>query len=200
MLARRLRGAALLPAGAYAVHQLRYFVTFGGHAEHELAAQGHAYLTALTAPIALLCAAAVGCFVGRLAQAWRGAAPGQRNQPGVRRVWLTTAALLVLIYVGQELLEGFLTTGHPGGLIGVFGAGGWSAVPLAVIVGGLIALALWAGHRALAFVGGLRRASRPRPRRRVCTRRPRSVMRPRTAPLATKAAGRAPPLVPLLLF
>ena len=32
----------------------------------------------------------------------------------------------------QELLEGLLSTGHPDGLVGIFGEGGWWSVPIAI--------------------------------------------------------------------
>src|ERR1019366_4753159 len=41
---------------------------------------------------------------------------------------------LVAIYATQELLEELLASGHPGGVAGVFGHGGWWAVPVAAIV------------------------------------------------------------------
>jgi hypothetical protein len=44
-----LRGAALMPAVALLVHQLRYELAYGGHASHALAAQGRAYLSWLRA-------------------------------------------------------------------------------------------------------------------------------------------------------
>jgi len=39
-------------------------------------------------------------------------------------------------------LEGLLTRGHPTGWAGVFGAGGWFAVPLAFAFGAVVALGL----------------------------------------------------------
>jgi len=52
----RARALALLPLSALGVHQLRYELAFGGDAGHELAAEGHAYLTSLT-PLLVLAAA-----------------------------------------------------------------------------------------------------------------------------------------------
>jgi len=97
------------------------------------------------------------------------------------------------IYVGQELVEGLLASGHPGGLHGVFGHGGWIAVPTAVAIGSLIALTLRVADAVIAFVAGRQRPGpRQRPGRpRHCT--PLSVALPRLAPLARVGAGRAPP-------
>ena len=46
-------GLLLVPAAAFAVHQLRYFIAYGSHANSQLAAQGHSYLHSL-APWAVL--------------------------------------------------------------------------------------------------------------------------------------------------
>jgi hypothetical protein len=69
----------------------------------------------------LTCATAFGAFLSRLARAWRTgrhepAAPGR----GLR-LWLTASLGLLAIYGGQESLEGLLASGHPQGLVGIFG-------------------------------------------------------------------------------
>ena len=43
------------------------------------------------------------------------------------------------IYVSQELLEGLFATGHPGGVAGIFGYGGWWSIPAALAVGLVLA-------------------------------------------------------------
>ena len=48
-LSVRTRGLLLMPAGALAVHQLRYVLAYGSHAPDRLAAQGHGYLNSLGA-------------------------------------------------------------------------------------------------------------------------------------------------------
>jgi uncharacterized protein YcnI len=190
----RLRGAALFPVAALAVHQLRYELAFGGGAGEELAAQGHSYLEGLTLPIVLLVALAAGAFAGRLAGGARGVGrPERRRAPGrpAVRAWLLVALALVAIYAGQETLEGLLSTGHPGGLAGVFGDGGWLAIPVALAV----AVAVVAILRLAAVV--LARARRPAPGRVARTCRGLTVAchaRRRTpAPLARLGAERAPP-------
>ena len=40
----RARALALVPMGTLVVHELRYLIAFGSHADRELARQGHAYL------------------------------------------------------------------------------------------------------------------------------------------------------------
>ena len=71
LLSPRLRAAALMPAAVLTVHQLRYLLAFGGESGSELEKEGHQYLSALAAPIAMLVAIVVGLFFARLAVAWR---------------------------------------------------------------------------------------------------------------------------------
>jgi hypothetical protein len=195
---RSLRGAALMPAAALAVHQLRYRLAFGARAPHELAAQGHAYLTTAAPCIVLLAALAIGATLGRLAQRWAaGAAASAGRSPrgtGVR-VWLLASLALIAIFTAQELLEGLLASGHPGGLAGAFGAGGWWALPLALLAGAVLALALRAeraAERALAAAHAVVRLRAPRAEPLLGSAPPApSLVAP--APLAREAAGRAPP-------
>lgn len=191
-----LRGAALMPGAALAVHQLRYTLAFGSHADSELTAQGHAYLFSLTPWIVLLATLAIGVSLGGAARRWaQGSSDGAPARHPLLRTWALTAFALVLVYGGQELLEGLLATGHPGGLAGVFGDGGLWAVPAALAIGGILALALRGGTLVAA-------ALRPARRRLRLPRAPLTLAAaPRTArpraraprPLARAAAGRAPP-------
>ena len=71
LLSTRLRAAALMPAAVLTVHQLRYLLAFGGGSGAELEKEGHQYLSALAAPIAMSVAIVVGLFFARLASAWR---------------------------------------------------------------------------------------------------------------------------------
>ncbi len=197
----RFRGMALLPLAALAVHQLRYALAFGEDTSAKLAEQGHAYLGSVEALAVMLCAVAFGSFLTRLAGAWTSGAAGgpAAARHGLLKLWAAAALVLAAIYSGQELLEGMLTAGHPPGIEGVLGHGGWLMVPLSVAVGGLLALLLRGAQAVLALVRGVRAArpaatpSAPSPRRLV----PLAPRRPRA--LAGVAAGRAPPArVPLL--
>ena len=193
-----LRGAALMPAAALAVHQLRYELAFGANANHVLMAQGHAYLASLTPWIVLLTTLSVGATLGTLAQRWAGAPrrSGPRRAAGLG-VWLAAALALLAIYSGQELLEGLLATGHPGGLAGVFGDGGWWALPLALLAGGVLALALRgvrAAEQVLAAASPARGLAQLRARALdALLVRPAAPQLVAPAPLARAAAGRAPP-------
>ncbi|MCW2954263.1 MAG: hypothetical protein JWQ48_3433, partial [Conexibacter sp.] len=171
-----LRGAALMPGAALAVHQLRYELAFGPHASKALTTQGHGYLSSLTPWIVLLATLAIGVSLGLLAHRWataptavagrarrngRGGRSGRATtsaprRPGLR-VWLLAALALVAVYAGQELLEGLFATGHPSGLNGIFGDGGWWALPAALLVGGLLALALRGGAAVVAALRPARR-------------------------------------------
>lgn len=189
---------ALLPLAALAVHQLRYGLAFGAGAQERLAQEGHAYLGSVEALAVMLCAVALGSFLSRLAGAWcaRPAVPADAAgaRLGLLKLWATAALVLAAIYSGQELLEGMLTAGHPPGLEGVLGHGGWLMLPLSVAIGGLLALLLRGAQAVLAYVRRVR-AARPLAVAASAPRlRPVLVALRRRGELAGSAAGRAPPL------
>ncbi len=191
-----LRGAALMPAAALLVHQLRYELAFGADAPRALATQGHAYLSSLTPWIVLLAALALGASLGGLVQRWAraGGGAGARRRAGVG-AWLLASGALVAIFSGQELLEGAFAGGHAAGVAAVLGGGGWWALPSALLVGGLLALALRAGAlagSALAELAPLRLRLRA-PVRLGGQAIPVLPVLRIAAPLARAAAGRAPP-------
>jgi hypothetical protein len=186
------KGAALLPIAAVLVHQLRYMLEYGSRAGHVLAEQGHGYMTSLAPWIALVTAAGVGGIVGTFAKAWRGSSRSHGKDIAVLSVWVAASIALVAIYVGQEMLEGFFATGHPAGLAGVFGAGGWLAIPAAHVIA-LVLTLLLRGTDALASRIARRRSRTPsRPPRVLVPPVPHQASR-KLAPLARAAAGRAPP-------
>jgi hypothetical protein len=189
----RARALALLPLSALGVHQLRYELAFGGDAGHELAAEGHAYLTSLTPLLVLAAALGAAELLTRLARAWYGR-DGSGRRTSLPALALAVAVSLVVIYVGQELLEGLLATGHPGGLIGVFGDGGWWSVPLAIGFGAGIALLLRGADMAIALIAHARSPARTRPVTPGREGAPRVVILPVRSPFASAAPGRAPPL------
>lgn len=177
----------LLPAGAFVVHQLRYWLTYGPQASTQLADQGHAYLGSMIPWLVLATAAALG---GRLVRVAAGGGSATRVRPFVA-VWAACAFALVAIYTAQESLEGALAQGHPGGLAGVFGHGGWRSLPVSVGVAFAIALLVRAGaalERAVARPPKLSFAPSP-----LRARRPRTPHLVPFRPLAAAAAGRAPP-------
>jgi hypothetical protein len=191
----RVRAAAAMPAAVLTVHQLRYQLAFGARADEKLASQGHQYLGAVGPAVAMLLAIGVGLFLARLARAWRdgqGEGVAAAGREPLVKIWLLTTLSLLVIYCGQELLEGALTTGHPGGLTGVFGQGGLWAIPLSVLLGGLVAVLVRVGEAAVRWVVG-RHRSRHRAGRARSFQRPRGFIAVLRGPLADAAAGRAPP-------
>jgi hypothetical protein len=190
---RGLARAAVLPAAAFAVHQLRYLLAYGGGATVELQRQGHSYLDSLVPWIVLALGLAVGAFVSALGRAMT----GQRSLPrfglSLIGLWLTGSACLAAVYAVQELLEGIFVIGHPAGLAGIFGYGGWWAIPASLCVGLVMATLLHGARWVLDEVAA--RFGRTLVRRRIASssRRPGSVPAPRLAPLAAGWCGRGPP-------
>jgi len=193
VLVRRVAPLALMPAAALAVHQLRYWLAFGGHAGIELARQGHSYLHSLVPWLVLLIAIAVGAFLRALG----GALGGHRSRPrytlSFAALWLLCAACLLAIYVCQESLEGLLATGHPAGLAGIFGYGGWWSIPAALAVGMILAATFHGARRVLDGIARRRSGLRV-PRRAPATARSlRDALVRGLAPLAEGWSSRGPP-------
>lgn len=136
-----LRLAALMGLGSLAVHQLRYLVGYHFDDGAALAAQGHGYLAPAGPVLAGVLVLALAELITRVAGG-RGA-----PAPPFRRLWPAATGALVAVYVAQEVLEGALAPGHPGGLAGVAGHGGWVALPLAALIGCAIALLMRAASR-----------------------------------------------------
>lgn len=193
----RLAGAgrlALFPCAAVVVHELRYVLAFGHASGAVLQRTGHSYLHSLTPWLVALLAIAVGGFLRGLGRALSGQRSLGRYTLSFGALWLACAAALVAIFVCQELLEGFVATGHPGGLSGVFGYGGWWAVPAAGCIGLVLAALLHGARWVLEEVA--RRVSGPGPRRsslRVALPRRSTAVVLACVPLAAGWSGRGPP-------
>lgn len=189
-------GGALFPAGVLAVHELRYLLAYGAHAGQELSEHGDSYVgTASLLAGLLLVLPAVGLVVG-VVGARRGRAGGRQPALGPCQAWLVWTALLIVGFCAVECLEMVFESEHATGLLGVFGDGGWWALPTAVGVAALFT-AVTRGARAL--VRRVARSRRGRPRwdssaaPRPSRRRVGSGWRAGQTPLAGRAAGRAPP-------
>jgi len=183
-----------MPGAAFAVHQLRYWWAFGGRAGAELQAQGHAYLHSVVPWIVLLLAICAGIFLRALGRALGGHCSVSRYTISFAWLWLSCAGCLVAIYVSQEFLEGLFATGHPAGLAGIFGYGGWWSIPAAFAVGLVLAaffhVAVWV-LREVAQRRTRRVARAPRPLHPAGI--PADVLLPRPTPLAGGWSGRGPP-------
>lgn len=188
--AHRVRLAALLAVGAFALHQLRYLIALGGSSER--LSQAHGYMSDLLAPIAVLILAAV---VATLIRGTEGAAPARA--PLARRIAIFTGALLA-IFVGQESLEALVAMGHPAGPAALLADGGWIALPLALAFGALSALLarlLEGVERVIAFAH-TRRPRRSRPPAARGRALPARTLRLSSSPLAFGLARRPPPPAP----
>ncbi len=185
------RGFMLLPASAFAVHQLRYELGYGSRSGAALAAQGHGYQNSLAPWVVLLLAVALGTFLARVARAATGRAETRRRS--FATLFGFAWALLLAVYCLQEWLEGVFAVGHPAGFAGIVGHGGWWAVPLSAAAAAVVALLLLVGAAVVEVVARPATA-RPAPVG-LLFQRPLLVVPVRLSPLAGRVAGRAPPAV-----
>jgi hypothetical protein len=146
-----VRLAALMGAGTFAVHQARYALGYRDEASGALAAQGHAYLIAAGPLLAGAVMLVVAELIRRTARGGAGA-----PAPRFKRLWACASLGLFVTYAVQESVEGALAAHHPAGGAGVLGHGGWLALPLAILVGLAIALAM-RGASAATSLGAPRR-------------------------------------------
>ena len=185
------RGFLLLPVAALGVHELRYRLAYGSEAETVLVSQGHGYLDSLAPWLVLLLGLAFGAFLMRVSRALTGRG-GRAPRRSFLALWSLASVSLVAVYTIQELLEGVFAAGHPAGMAGLFGHGGWWSLAASLLLGAAIAGILRLGSAVVAsaarLAGPLRRWTElPR------LARPRSAVLAPRGVLATAAAGRAPP-------
>jgi hypothetical protein len=191
---RRLVPLALMPAAAFAVHQLRYWLAFHGAAGIELQRQGHAYLHSLVPWLIILIAVALGGFLRALGRALGGHSSLARHTLSFAVLWVVCAACLLAVYASQEYLEGLLVMGHPAGLVGIFGYGGWWAIPAVVGVGLVLAAAFHGARWVLRETARRRARAAVLPARTgLLARAPHDALLPRAAALAWGCSGRSPP-------
>ena len=183
-LARGLTQTALLPPAAFAVHELRYLLAFGGGAEAELQRTGHSYLHSLVPWLVLALSLVEAGFCERLDAPFR--ASDRRRATRCRSWgcgwcvrWPSSRSTC------RRSLGGSVCHGASGGLGGNFGYGGWSSIPAAVCVGLVLAAVFHGARWVLDEVA--ERCSRAVPalsRPMALVLRPRDVLVPRLAPLA----------------
>jgi hypothetical protein len=187
-LGAAVRLGALLAFAAFGLHQFRYLAAHGSGTGDALAAHGHSYMAGALPYLAALLVAALAATILR---AKLGASA---RRPSFIRRALAYGGAILLVYCCQELLEGFLASGHPVGLDALLADSGWLALPLAVLFGSGAALLV------MALEGLETVLSRPRARRRR-PHAPRGRGRPATglpafhrpSPLAFGIARRPPP-------
>jgi hypothetical protein len=174
-----LRMAALMGAGAYGVHQLRFALTPASRAT----LHAHAYLAPVGTVLVGLLLLALAAALARVA---RGCVD---ERPRLRRLWPGTSASLVAVYCAQESIERLIAHGES-----PLARGGWVAIPLAVVIGLAVALIARGAAAATEVAAAERRApalaieltpfdALPRP---WSPRRARAAARPE--------AARGPPL------
>jgi hypothetical protein len=185
------RGFVLLPVAAFAVHQLRYTLAYGGRSRASLSVQGHGYLETIAPYIGLLALLWFGSFVWSLV----GATAGRRESVPQRTLaaqYLGTWIALVAVYVLQETLEGVFAEGHPSGVGSAFGHGGWWAIPVAGVAALVVVVVVRLASATVDLVASYdgRRAVVPAYALLVL---PAAATIGRRSPLAGCTAGRAPP-------
>lgn len=184
-----------MPAAAFAVHQLRYYLAYGLGAGAELQRTGHSYLHSVVPWIVLLAALAVGGFLWTLGRAIAGQTSLRRYTVSFVGLWMACSASLVAIFATQEFLEGLFATGHPAGLVGIFGFGGWWSIPASLCIGLMLAAMFHGARWVLMEVAQRHVRVRSSPPARVIWRPRLSdvFLVFRLAPLADGWSGRGPP-------
>jgi hypothetical protein len=195
---RRVAGLlpiVLLPPAAFAVHQLRFMLAFGAGAAAELHRTGHSYLHSVVPWLVALVGLAVGWMLRGVGRALSGQRTAGRYAVSLTGLWVLCTVALVAIYVTQESLEGLFATGHPGGLAGIFGFGGWWAVFVAACVGLVLAAVCHGAVWAIDTIATRRRAHLRFPAEPSVVQVGRLVDAALVAlaPLADGWSGRGPP-------
>ena len=176
-------GLLLVPAAALLVHQLRYTLAYGSQAASQLAVTGHSYQHSLVPWVILALGVGLSSFLRRTARTVRSGKTGPFAALSATSLWAITTVGLIALYALQESLEELYASGHPTGLGGVVGHGGWWAVPSAAVV---------ARRRRRAAARRPRRPpSRRAPRGPSCPHPPRRAGRP--GRLRARRAGAARP-------
>jgi hypothetical protein len=186
LIGPRAQSASLIALGAFAVHQLRYLLAYGGDAGNELAGQGHSYLSHL---VPLLLGFGLAILTARLV---RGLLGGSSSPGAERRLKATSYAFgIAAVFCCQELAEGALFAGHAA----IFAGGGWTALPLAALFGVLAAL-LDRGIEAIEALAARTDRTTARPPRRLALPSAPPQLGRRLSPIAVGLAQRPPPSFP----
>jgi hypothetical protein len=182
----RFRAAVLTLGGLLLLHQGRYLLAPREH-DHELHGV-HVYLGWLMPLAAALLFLAIAQLAVTLRRGGRGSGP---RLPSAPTLWAAATVTLLTAFGVQETLELTAVHGHLPEVADLLGHGGWQVVPLALTIGGAVALLLRGAARAIAWA--LRR--RP-PLARTAgpvARRPRAPLASRGSVVARNLAGRGPP-------
>jgi hypothetical protein len=184
----RIRAGILFLAGGLLLHQARYAI-----APPDLVrefAPAHRYLWWLVPVVGTLLFVATTHWAARLRTPSRDRLP---RLPSVRILWAIVAAGLAVAFGVQEFVESLIFRDQVLTWAELAGGNGWVVAPLAVAVGGVVAVLLKGAVRAQRWALGRRtppvpgRGSLPAARPSVV------VLVPRASVLARQLAGRAPP-------
>jgi len=184
----RLRASVLTLAGVIGVHEGRYLFATPAH-EHELAGV-HGYLPWLTPLAGVLVFLAIAQLAVRLERPGRGLLP---ELPGTRTLWTAASFCLIHVFALQECAETLLADGRLPLAAEIYGAGGWTAIPMAIAAGAVIALLLRGAARVVEWALARRRARPPRRKPAIAALPSLPRLAPRQSVLARRLAGRAPP-------
>jgi hypothetical protein len=193
--------AALLPPAALAVHQLRFLLAFGRDAGEQLQATGHSYLHSIVPWLVLLLGVAAGLFLWAFGRALAGRRVVSNRATADHasafvKLWLVCSLCLLAIYTCQELLEGWFAVGHATGFYGVFGMGGWWAIPASAGVGLVLAALFYSVHAVLDELATRRGvSSRSASPAALVIGMPRRTQAGSLAPVAAGWSDRGPPLL-----
>jgi hypothetical protein len=189
----RLRAFALVTGAAYAVHQLRYLLAYGGHSQEQLSVRPHGYLALVVPLVGVLALVALAAFAASLLEARR-RAPKVSTGPCAGTLWVRTSFSLLGLYSVQEWLEGQVGHGHETGIGAIFASGGWWAIPLALALGAVVAWLLKGATIAVELVAARSRSRRWAASSPVRTWQERRSPRPALDAVASFLAGRGPPV------
>jgi hypothetical protein len=183
---------------AVGLHEIRSVERLGEHASGALAAGAHGYVDLLTLAVSVLAAVAAAHLVVRLAVS-RPSPTDTRYLPHrTLRLWWLASVVLISVGFGQEVLESMVATGSSPAVAGLLDHSGWSAIPLAILFAGGVALGARGADVAIARAAGRRSTPVRRGRGRGRRRLPRGHLR-LPEPLADPASERAPPRAALAL-
>jgi hypothetical protein len=180
-----VRAAGVVLTGELVVHQLRYLIVPASQ-------DAHGYLPLLGVASVVALAVGAGHLAATLERARR-TGRHERVELGFVPAWAMVVAGVLALFWAQETFEALLLGAALAAPLAPLAGGGWVAVPLALALGAVLALALTGARAAVRAAAQRARASveRGRPRRR---RLPGAAVLTSFSPLALNLAGRAPPL------
>ena len=192
------RRLVLTVAAALGLHQVRASAGWGVHAHGELDS-AHAYVPVATWSLLVVGALLAAHFVFLLATPRRSEPQSSAAREGLLLRWFSTGATLALLCVAQELVEHLWVTGDLPALNLVFAGGGWTAIPLAALVGAGVTALAWGSDVALrvsvrAGLTAVQHVLWP-----VLVSSVANTHHRRREPLADLAAERAPPVSSVFL-